>query len=130
MINKVILVGRLGAGVDFRQGNNFSVASLPLATSSKQKNANGEWVENTEWHRVTFFDKQAEIARDHLKKGMLIYLEGKIKTSKYKDKQGIEKHSTEILADRLQMLSYDDKQENAPSTYENPKSTLKDEIPF
>lgn len=100
----MILVGRLGAGVDFRQGNNFSVASLPLATSSKSKNANGEWVENTEWHNVTLFNKQAEVARDYLKKGSLIYVEGRLKTSKYQDKQGIDRYKTEVLVDKLQML--------------------------
>lgn len=123
MINKVILVGRLGAGVDFRQGNNFSVASLPLATSSKSKNANGEWVENTEWHNVTLFNKQAEVARDYLKKGSLIYVEGRLKTSKYQDKQGIDRYKTEVLVDKLQML------ERASEHKSEPKNKEKESVP-
>ena len=104
-VNKVILVGNLGKDPEVRYlPSGDAVANITLATSSKYKNKTGEMVEETEWHRVTFFGKLAEIVGQYLKKGRSVYVEGRIKTRKYTDKDGVEKYATEIVADRMQLL--------------------------
>ena len=104
-VNKVILVGNLGRDPDMRYlPSGEAVANLAIATSRKYKNKAGEMVEETEWHRVTFFGKLAEIAGQYLKKGRSVYVEGRIKTDKYTDKDGVEKFSTQIIANEMQML--------------------------
>jgi len=104
-VNKVILVGNLGRDPEVRYlPNGDPVANVTIATSSKYKNKSGELVEETEWHRVTFFGKLAEIVGQYLKKGKPIYVEGRIKTRKYTDKDGIEKYATDIIANEMQML--------------------------
>lgn len=104
-VNKVILVGNLGRDPDMRYlPSGEAVANLAIATSRKYKNKAGEMVEETEWHRVTFFGKLAEIAGQYLKKGRSVYVEGRIKTDKYTDKDGVEKYSTQIIANEMQML--------------------------
>ena len=80
------------------------VANVTIATSSKYKSKTGELVEETEWHRVTFFGKLAEIVGQYLKKGRSVYVEGRIKTRKYTDKDGVEKFATDIIANEMQML--------------------------
>jgi single-strand DNA-binding protein len=80
------------------------VANVTIATSSKYKGKDGNMVEETEWHRVTFFGKLAEIVGQYLKKGRSIYVEGRIKTRKYTDKDGVEKYATDIIANEMQML--------------------------
>jgi single-strand DNA-binding protein len=81
-----------------------AVANLAIATTDKYKNKSGEMVESTEWHRVSFFGKTAEVCGQYLKKGSQVYIEGSIRTRKYTDKEGVEKYATEIRGDRLQML--------------------------
>lgn len=104
-VNKVILVGNLGRDPDMRyMPSGEAIANLAIATSRKYKNKAGEMVEETEWHRVTFFGKLAEIAGQYLKKGRSVYVEGRIKTDKYTDKEGVEKFSTQIIANEMQML--------------------------
>ena len=104
-INKVILVGNLGRDPEVRfLPSGEAVANVALATSSKYKNKAGELVEETEWHRVTFFGKLAEIVGEYLKKGRSIYIEGRLKTRKYTDKDGAEKYATDIIANEMQML--------------------------
>lgn len=104
-VNKVILVGNLGRDPEVRYlPNGDPVANVTIATSSRYKNKSGEMVEETEWHRVTFFGRLAEIAAEYLKKGRPVYVEGRIKTNKYTDKDGQEKFSTSIIANELQML--------------------------
>ena len=104
-VNKVILVGNLGRDPEIRYlPSGEPVANVTIATSSKYKNKAGEMVEETEWHRVTFFGKLAEIVGQYLKKGRSIYVEGRIKTRKYTDKDGIEKYATDIIANEMQML--------------------------
>jgi single-strand DNA-binding protein len=104
-VNKVILVGNLGRDPEMRYlPSGEAVANLAIATSRKYKNKAGEMVEETEWHRVTFFGKMAEIAGQYLKKGRSVYVEGRIKTDKYTDKGGVEKYSTQIIANEMQML--------------------------
>ena len=104
-VNKVILVGNLGRDPEVRYlPSGDAVTNVTLATSSKYKNKSGEMVEETEWHRITFFGKLAEIAGQYLKKGRPVYVEGRIKTRKYTDKDGIEKYATDIIANEMQML--------------------------
>ena len=104
-VNKVILVGNLGRDPEIRYlPSGDPVANVTIATSSKYKNKTGEMVEETEWHRVTFFGKLAEIVGQYLKKGRSVYVEGRIKTRKYTDKDGVEKYATDIIANEMQML--------------------------
>src|SRR5664279_9040 len=104
-VNKVILVGNLGRDPEIRYlPSGDPVANVTIATSSKYKNKTGEMVEETEWHRVTFFGKLAEIVGQYLKKGRSVYIEGRIKTRKYTDKDGVEKFATDIIANEMQML--------------------------
>jgi single-strand DNA-binding protein len=104
-VNKVILVGNLGRDPEIRYlPSGDPVANITIATSSKYKNKTGEMVEETEWHRITFFGKLAEIVGQYLKKGRSVYVEGRIKTRKYTDKDGVEKFATDIIANEMQML--------------------------
>ena len=104
-VNKVILVGNLGRDPEVRyMPSGDAVANITLATSSKYKNKAGEMVEETEWHRVSFFGRQAEIVGEYLKKGRSVYIEGRLKTRKYTDKDGVEKYATDIIASEMQML--------------------------
>lgn len=104
-VNKVILVGNLGRDPEMRYlPSGEAVASLSVATTDKYKDKSGQMVEQTEWHRVSFFGRTAEVCGQYLKKGSQVYIEGSIRTRKYTDKEGVEKYSTEIRGDRMQML--------------------------
>jgi len=104
-VNKVILVGNMGRDPEIRYlPSGDPVANVTIATSSKYKGKDGNMVEETEWHRVTFFGKLAEIVGQYLKKGKPVYIEGRIKTRKFTDKDGIEKYATDIIANEMQML--------------------------
>ncbi len=105
-INKVILVGNLGRDPEIRYvPNGSAVANLNIATSESWKDkATGEKQERTEWHRVVFFGKLAEIANEYLKKGAQIYVEGRLQTRKWQDKSGQDRYTTEIIGSELQML--------------------------
>jgi single-strand DNA-binding protein len=105
-VNKVILVGNLGADPEAKYlPSGDAVANIRIATTDKYKDkASGEWKETTEWHRIAFFGKLAEIVTQYLKKGSAVYIEGKIRTRKWTDQAGVEKYSTEIVADQMQML--------------------------
>jgi len=105
-VNKVIIVGNLGRDPETRyMPSGDAMTNIAVATTDKWKDkATGEQKEATEWHRVAFFGKLAEIAGQYLKKGSQVYVEGKLRTRKWTDKDGIEKYSTEIIADTLQML--------------------------
>lgn len=104
-INKVILVGTLGKDPELRYSQaGAALCSVSVATNESWKDKNGEKQERTEWHRVKFFGKLAEIAGEYLKKGGQVYIEGALRTEKYTDKQGVEKYSTDIIANELQML--------------------------
>jgi single-strand DNA-binding protein len=105
-VNKVILVGNLGADPETRYtANGGAITTIRIATSdSWTDKATGQKQERTEWHRVKFFGKLAEIAGEYLKKGRQVYVEGAIRTDKYTDKEGVEKFSTEIVANEMQML--------------------------
>jgi single-strand DNA-binding protein len=104
-VNKVILVGNLGRDPEMRYlPSGEAVANLAIATTDKYKDKSGQMVEATEWHRVSFFGRTAEVCGQYLKKGSQVYVEGSIRTRKYTDKEGIEKYATEIRGDRMQML--------------------------
>ena len=104
-VNKVILVGNLGRDPEMRYlPSGEAVANLAIATTDKYKDKSGQLVEQTEWHRVAFFGRTAEVCGQYLKKGSQIYVEGSLRTRKYTDKDGVEKYSTEIRGDRMQML--------------------------
>ncbi|MHB1567186.1 MAG: single-stranded DNA-binding protein [Acidiferrobacter sp.] len=105
-INKVILVGNLGKDPEIRYApNGGAVANLSVATAESWKDkVSGERQERTEWHRVVFFGKLAEIANEYLKKGAQIYIEGRLQTRKWQDKEGKDRYTTEIVGSELQML--------------------------
>lgn len=104
-VNKVILVGNLGRDPETRfLPSGEAVANISIATTDTWKDKAGEKQERTEWHRVAFFGKLAEIAGEYLKKGSQVYVEGSLRTRKWQDKDGQEKYTTEIIADRMQML--------------------------
>jgi single-strand DNA-binding protein len=105
-INKVILIGNLGADPETRaMPSGTTVANLRVATSESWRDKqSGEQQERTEWHRVALFGRLAEIAAEYLKKGSQVYIEGSLRTRKWQDKQGNERYSTEIIGNELQML--------------------------
>lgn len=105
-INKVIIVGNLGADPETRYtGSGTAITSLRIATSEQWTDKqSGEKQERTEWHRVKLFGRLAEIAGEYLKKGRQIYIEGSLRTDKYTDKDGVERYSTDIIASEMQML--------------------------
>ena len=140
-INKVIIVGNLGADPDSRampSGN--AVTNISVATSESWNDRDtGEKQEKTEWHRVVFFNRLAEIAAQYLKKGSQVYVEGKLQTRKWEDKEGNERWTTEIVANQMQMLgdrmSNDMSNDNASSSQsssdnDNPEIEFDDDIPF
>ncbi len=123
-INKSIILGRVGNDPDISQTpNGMFVANLSIATneSYKDKQTN-QYIEQTEWHRVVVFGKQAETVQKYVTKGSLIYIEGKIKTEKWTDQQGIEKYTTKIIANNMQMIG--GKSEHTAQPQEPPRPSL------
>ena len=105
-INKVIIIGNLGRDPEVRYtANGAAICNVTIATSRNWKDKNsGEKMEETEWHRVVFYDRLAEIAGEYLRKGRSVYVEGRLKTRKWQDKDGADKYTTEIIADSMQLL--------------------------
>lgn len=104
-VNKVILVGNLGRDPEMRyMPSGDALASFSVATTDSWKDKNGQKQERTEWHRISMFGKLAEIAGEYLKKGSSVYIEGRLQTRKWQDKEGNERQTTEVVADRMQML--------------------------
>jgi single-strand DNA-binding protein len=104
-LNKVILIGNLGADPETRYlPSGEAVTNVRIATTDNWKDKNGEKQERTEWHRITFYRRLAEIAGEYLKKGSQIYVEGRIETRKWQDKDGNDRYSTEIIASEMKML--------------------------
>lgn len=105
-VNKVIIVGNLGRDPELRyMPSGDAIANIAVATSYKSKDRNtGEQKEVTEWHRISFFGRLAEIVGEYMKKGSSIYVEGRLQTRKYTDKDGVEKYATDIIAETMQML--------------------------
>lgn len=139
MINKVILIGNLGQDpkVHTTQSNSV-VTQLSVATSRRVKQADGQYADETEWHRVTCFGKTAEVARDYLAKGRQVYIEGRLRTRKYTDKDNTEKYVTEIICETLKLLGRKDDGAQAPapapaparSTPASTPSYTDDDVPF
>ena len=134
MINKVILVGNLGQDpkVHTTQSGNV-ITQLSIATSRRVKQADGQYADETEWHRVVCFSKLAEVARDYLAKGRQIYIEGRLRTRKWTDKDGTEKYVTEIICETLKLLGRkEDAAAPAPATQRPAPaaSYTDDDVPF
>lgn len=131
-VNKVIIIGNLGRDPENRYlPSGEQVTSIAVATTDRWRDkATGEQKEAAEWHRCVFFGKLAEIAGQYLKKGAQVYVEGRLKTRKYTDKNGIERYQTEIIADQMQMLGQKhDAQQTKRNTYQAGKDGS-DDIPF
>lgn len=140
-INKVILIGTIGKDPESKSlPSQMMVTNFSMATSESWKDKqSGEKVEKTEWHNITMFGKLAEITVQYVKKGSKVYVEGKLKTDKYKDKEGVDRYKTFIVANEMQILSNKDKSEEqvnnnvqwANNNTDNLSSDLKDDdIPF
>ncbi len=116
-VNKVILIGHLGRDAELRYSpNGTAIANVSIATSSRRKDkASGESIEDTQWHRVTFYERLAEIAGEYLKKGKPVYIEGRLKYGKYTDKDGVERNTTDIVAEQMQMLGGVEGERSAPA---------------
>ena len=135
MLNKVILIGRLGRDPETRfMANGDAVCNFSVATSEKYTDKNGQRQEATEWHNVTMYRKLAEIAGQYLKQGSQVYIEGKIKSRKYTDKNGVERTAYDIIANELKMLGG-----NAQTPAQKPQQAqtqaqaqedIDDDIPF
>lgn len=126
-VNKVILVGNLGADPETRYlPSGDAVANIRLATTDRYKDkSSGEMKEMTEWHRVSFFGRLAEIVNEYLKKGASVYVEGRIRTRKWTDQAGQERYSTEIVADQMQMLggrATGERGSSSTDDFESPRS--------
>lgn len=130
--NKVILLGNLGKNPEVRHlPNGDAVCNFSLATTESWKDKNGQKQDKTEWHNIVLFRKLAEIAGEYLKKGRPVYLEGRLQTRKWQDKEGKDRYTTEIVADQMQMLgSREESQETAPQSAPANFDDMKDDIPF
>ena len=124
-VNKVILIGNLGKDPEVKYlDNGVAVANLSLATSENYKNKDGEKVTQTEWHDIVLWRGLAEVAEKYLKKGSSVYIEGKLRTNKWVDKDEHTRYKTEVLADKLTMLGRSQNQEQSS------ERTSEDDLPF
>jgi len=135
MINKAILIGNLGADPEVRympSGGAVTIVSVATTRRWKDKQS-GEQKEHTEWHRVIFFNRLAEVVGEYLKKGSRVYVEGRIQTRKWQDQSGQDRYSTEIIAEQMQMLSAKEGgtgNQTPPQQPEPPQNNYDDDIPF
>jgi single-strand DNA-binding protein len=140
-LNKVMLIGNLGKDPEVRYTTSGqAVASFSVATSEKFKNRNGEMEERTEWHNVVLWGRQAEIAKDYLAKGRTVFIEGRLQTRKWQDKDGRDRWTTEIIGDRMQFVGpkgdgggrqgADRSSSDIPPSFDEPSFNPDDEIPF
>lgn len=128
-MNKVVLIGRAGSEPEIRKAGDVPVANFSLATS-EIRGKGDDRKEETEWHRIQVWGKLAEICASYVYKGQLLAVEGKIKTRKWKDKEGNDKQSTEIVAEQVQMLSKQDKPASKPQPAKPELNNDIDDIPF
>jgi len=143
-VNKVILVGNLGRDPEVRRmPSGDAMVNLSIATTDTWKDKGGERQEKTEWHRIVMFGRVAEVAGEYLKKGSQAYFEGRLQTRKWTDKEGQDKYTTEVVADRMQMLgsrsgsgggSFSDSQASSKASgsgeFSGGLDDLEDDIPF
>ena len=143
-VNKVILVGNLGRDPEVRRmPSGDAMVNLSIATTDTWKDKGGERQEKTEWHRVVMFGRVAEVAGEYLKKGSQAYFEGRLQTRKWTDKEGQDKYTTEVVADRMQMLgsrsgsggggggeSQSSVKSSASGEFSGGLDDLEDDIPF
>lgn len=139
-VNKAILVGRLGKDPEVRyMTNGDAVANVSLATSETWKDKNGEKQDRTEWHHLIFYRRLAEIAGEYLKKGSQIFVEGRIQTRKWQDKEGKDRYTTEIIVNEMKMLGSKPSDDSSPATQQKPSAepagkgnfdNFDDDIPF
>lgn len=124
-INKVILVGNVGKPAEIRTVGDQKVASFTLATTEKYKGKDGKPVESTEWHNIVIWGKLADVVEKYVQKGTQLYIDGKIKTERYTDKNGVEKNATKIVANTMQLLGGRQQEQSQPAqqpqqpTYQN-----------
>ena len=137
MVNKAMLIGRLGKDPEVRYTpDGTMVTNFNLATDEQWKDKNGEKVQKTEWHRIVTFGKLAEICGNYLVKGKLIFVEGRIQTRSWEDKDGVKRFTTEIIASNMQMLDSkaqskaDDSSLETSSVTSNNAGTSTDDVPF
>jgi len=129
MVNKVILIGRLGADPEIRfTPDGTMVANLRLATDESYKSKDGEKVQKTEWHRIVAFRKLAEICQSYLTKGKQIYIEGRLQTRTWEDKDGIKRSTTEIIASNMRMLDGKGQGKSQEAWSEPPSPDITDQV--
>ena len=133
-LNKVMLIATMGKDPEVRYTTSgTAVASFSAATNEKFKNRSGEWEERTEWHNIILWGRLAEIAGEYLTKGKPVYLEGRLQTRKWQDRDGKDRYTTEIVGERMQMLSRKDtgrEGDPAAESFYQPPVSGGDEIPF
>ncbi|MCL2760374.1 MAG: single-stranded DNA-binding protein [Desulfuromonadales bacterium] len=140
-LNKVLLIGNLGKDPEVRYTTSGqAVASFSIATTERFKNRNGEMEERTEWHNIVLWGRQAEIAKEYLAKGRSVFIEGRLQTRKWQDKDGRDRYTTEIVGDKMQFVGSRGDNSGRPSgsrdsgeptaEYEEPAFNPDDDIPF
>ena len=125
-LNKVILIGRLGQNPDVREVGTSKVANFSIATDESYTDRNGNKVEKTEWHRIVMWNKAAETAERYLKKGSLVYIEGKLETRSWETDSGEKRYSTEIKSFSFQMLDNKNNQDQRDNSYDTPSISSKE----
>ena len=135
-VNKAILIGNLGKDPELRfTPNGQPVATFSLATNRKWKDKNGQAQEMTDWHNIVVFGRQAEVCKEYLKKGRLVYLEGRIQNRTYEDKDGVKKYRSEIIVTQMTMLGKaaapaEEIEESVEAELETPQQAQDDDLPF
>ncbi len=137
MLNKVILIGRLGNDPEVRYTQDGTmVTNFNLATNEYWKDKNGEKAQRTEWHRIVTFRKLAEICGNYLSKGKLVYVEGRLQTRPWEDKEGNKRSTTEVIASNMQILDAKNQEESSTAGYHNGMAAFgspdlpEDDVPF
>ncbi len=137
MVNKVILIGRLGKDPEVRYTpDGTMVTNFNLATDEQRKDKNGEKIQRTEWHKIVTWGKLAEICGNYLVKGKLVYVEGRIQTRSWEDKEGVKRYTTEIIASDMRMLDSKGQNKTGETSFEadaanmNDGSAPLDDVPF
>jgi single-strand DNA-binding protein len=135
-VNKVIVLGNLGRDPETRyMPDGGAITNVSIATTSQWKDKSGEKQESTEWHRIVFYGRLAEIAEEYLKKGSQVYVEGRLQTRKWHDKDGTDRYTTQIVADHMQMIGKapdrsEERSEQKPAQKTAPTNDFDDDIPF